>query len=701
MPIAWDSAENKSQGKIAWDEEMPAFVGAVSPTEEGGMFTAPPKKPPGRDIIALRAASSNLARMIEAFSQPLGARAGESIKRTPEGKAGFLTEIYGAGNVFQGKDGVYVRDPQTGDIQLLNQEGLEAGDIAGLAGPAINLSGNVGAAVLPGGQTPLGQALGTGAGNLLRRGASALLPGAEGQTKPFGLDLPEPVATAVDVGGDVAVAYGLGKGVQKAGQLFFGYGTPSGTLAREGELARLKDTAYARGGEVLQREAGVPLRLSQKYGSAELYHREGEAAAYKPQLALDKLRESARLYTDRLKGVIREVNSANLSRAQTASRVAQTFKGELQRTQTVISKQYGNELEKATRLTGNRAAFNPTPALHRLQNEIDNLSSGVMSAERTEAVTELTKQRDVLTQALQKFGGLRVQEIDDLIQSQTSSIQGISAAAEQRIHVVMKAALDDVLNFGGPSANVNRAAQVLQQARTDYGLGREYEKELAATTIGKLFATKKGRIDYNKVLPTTDVILNRVNAMTPSEVQYALPIIEKWDRGAAQAVKADYLTRILESAKVSEAKFPGQPPEIDFKELAGKWKLDRAFFARFQDSGERNRLIRLRKVLGRLAEEDISKKGQGFTAAAEQGISALVGGNAVFITRAAVRRATPGVMAKLLLTPEGQRAVETALSRTVNPTQAIAAANFIKQQVDNTMAAESAAEQLPELPQEP
>lgn len=667
----------------------------ISPTEEGGMFTSSSASPPARLgwPQEVHPTMGGLGSQIE----NIPGRAGESIKRTSEGKAGFLTELYGPGNVFQGKDGVYVRNPKTGNIELFNPPGFDVGDIAGLAGPAINVVPNLAAMAVPGGQTPMGQALATGGGNLLRRGASALLPGEEGQTRPFGLDLPAPAATAVDVGGDVATAYGIGKGFQKAGQLFFGYGTPSGTLAREGELTRLKDTPYARGGAVLERETGVPLRLSQKYGSAELYHREGEAAAYSPQLALDKLRENARLYSDRLNGAIKDIDSANLSRAQTAARVHQAFKGELLRTQTVISSRYGKALEESNRITSGRAVIDPTPAIHRIDNEIEQLSSTVMSADTAEAVTRLTALRDQLTKDLRETGMLKVNEVDDLIKSQSSRIRDVSDAAEKRIHQVMKSALDDVLNFAEGNSRYGKAATILKAARSDYQLGREYERELAATTLGKMFTTPKGRVAPDKVPPTSDVILNRIHAMTPSEVQYTMPIIEKWDRAAAQAVKADYLKRILTSARPDESNFSGQVPVVDFKKLANQWKLDRNFFSRFQDSGERNQLIRLRKVLGRLAEEDISKKGQGFVGQTEQGISAVAGGNRVFIVKAILRRATPTVMANLLLKPEGQRAVETALSRTISPVKAVAAANFIKQYVDAEMATEQSSAQLPDL----
>lgn len=98
------------------------------------------------------------------------------VRMTPEGKASYMKTLPGVSDAgFVDGRPVYMRD---GNAFFADPEGFEMGDIADMSGPAMEVIPELGASVFS--LNPVAAATGAGVGAYLRRGASELVPGEEG-----------------------------------------------------------------------------------------------------------------------------------------------------------------------------------------------------------------------------------------------------------------------------------------------------------------------------------------------------------------------------------------------------------------------------------------------------------------------------------------------------------------------------------------
>ena len=190
----------------------------------------------------------------------MGQRAAMSVKMTPQGKAGYMeAQPDVLGTVRDARGNLYAFEPD--GIKRVDPAGFDMGDIADMAGPALEAAPAVGAGMVT--ANPFAVGAGAAAGNALRQGASAMLPGDEGLTMQD---------RAKMVG-----AMGLtGAGSQVAGNaLMRGVDAMRPRNLYFGRMRKRADENVINDSRMIETETGLSMSAGQYFGDSGLLQIEG------------------------------------------------------------------------------------------------------------------------------------------------------------------------------------------------------------------------------------------------------------------------------------------------------------------------------------------------------------------------------------------------------------------------------------------
>ena len=204
-----------------------------------------------------------------------GTRAVASLPITEQGKIDYLVQKFGPDNVKAGNGKIIVRD--NGKWTNLNRDGLSWGDVAAMAGPAIEAIPSVAAGIATSGAGPLVAIPVAGAagaaGNIIRQGVAKA---ATGEAIPSPARSSEPEIDLIQ-GGAVSerisqpfvsgVLGALGEGVVRAGAAGLRAMTPTARLERTVAKA---DPGVIKEGLELRQQSGSPMSLGEITQSDEI-----------------------------------------------------------------------------------------------------------------------------------------------------------------------------------------------------------------------------------------------------------------------------------------------------------------------------------------------------------------------------------------------------------------------------------------------
>jgi len=208
---------------------------------------------------------------------PAAQRAAVGFLSRDEDKLAYLEKQYGPGNVAQTRSGeIVVRGPQGGWVQF-NEEGLSGGDIAALAGPAIEYGAGIAGSIA--GAPLAGSAIGQAAGRSVRQGVSDYLLGnyqAIATNEPGGSSAP-PMYRASEIGAagaEGALGDLIPLGVQKGADLMRPGYLPAKKALEQIEPGGVMNPIAVQGTELAEK---VPLSLGQQTQNPTLLNIEGVA----------------------------------------------------------------------------------------------------------------------------------------------------------------------------------------------------------------------------------------------------------------------------------------------------------------------------------------------------------------------------------------------------------------------------------------
>lgn len=475
------------------------------------------------------------------------------MKVTPEGRASFLEQWYGAGNVATDADGAtYIRDPKRDEWFPFDAGQLNIRDAADLSGDAV-----AAAPVL--GEVAVGARLGTslvrglaagGAGNAVQQGASAALPGDDG------LDL-------AGRAGQLALGAAGGGAANLAGR---GTARLVDLLRQPAKAAKaawlgLGDNAVTREGKDLEAylgEAMTPGQLSQRRG---VLMAEG-ALRRSPTSAADIMAEhDARQLTAarrRFDDLTTRMSKSPADALLVGGRAMQAFDDTLEGALKVREAQAAADFAAIDSAAGRRPIVVPQATLKALD---DLLAKYDVEGAAGDATKGLVRQLRDLRGAYvrQGPGGPLVvpksaAELQRLLSSWGRAAEGGAvpfldvANAEQRgiAKRIYGALMDDLDAAAAGTGHDAATAQALKLARENYRANSGAIDELRKTAIGQYLGIREA----GTVSP--EVLADKLLALKPQQLKQSLAMLDKADPELAGLVKRASMERAMLAARPSE-----------------------------------------------------------------------------------------------------------------------------------------------------
>jgi len=482
-----------------------------------------------------------------------GQRAALSIKMTPMGKANYLASLYGednvhqmAGDFFVAPDGDqsqwYAVDP---DAISLSEFGR---DISDMSGPAIEIAPAVAAGITT--ANPLAIAAATAGGNVLRQGASAMIPGEEDFTQ---LGVPELGRVTSPV-----ISGLLGGATQKVANV--GFNLADKYLRPTSYLARMTQGAEAARGRVISQKSGIPLSVGEETGSRMARMTEG--GLRQSFMTADKARRfySRQLETSlaKLDGIMGKIDPTRPGQESAGSRIGDAFNGAVNRALD-LRRHTAKRLFGAVDQAGANSPIIPTG---QIVGKIDDLVSqldvpGAGDATKTLIQRLKAVRKDYVPTTINAAGDVVESEAISITGAQASRLLSIWSTAAKGSGQVFKdidkgqqrwvarevleglnGALDDAIEAGGAGS---ATAGALRIARDAYRQDSQLIKELGQTTIGRLF---------NSPVPVDPAAMaQRVAKMSGSELKRVLPILAREAPDVLPALRHSILSNALDAAR--------------------------------------------------------------------------------------------------------------------------------------------------------
>lgn len=482
-----------------------------------------------------------------------GERAALSIKMTPMGKANYLESLYGEGNVHRMGDDFFVApdgnqnqwyavDPNTFSLSEVGR------DISDLAGPAIEVIPAIGAGIAT--ANPFAIAAATAGGNVLRQGASAMIPGEEDFTQ---LGVPELGRVTRP-----AISGLLGGATQKVANV--GFNLVDKYLRPSSYLARMTQGPEAARGRVISQKSGIQLSVGEETGSRA--GRIIEGALRQSFLTADKAR---RFYSRQLEAsltklddILGKIDPTRPGEELAGSRIGDAFNASVNRALD-LRRQTAKRLFGAVDKAGSNRPVIPTG---QIIDKIDDLVSqldvpGAGDATKTLIQRLKALRKDYVPTTKNQAGDVVELDPINITGDQAARLLSIWSTAAKGSGQVFKdidkgqqrwvarevleglnGALDDAVEAGGSGSAI---AGALRIARDSYRQDSQLITELGQTTIGRLF---------NSPVPVDPAALvQRVAKMSGSELKRVLPILAREAPDVLPALRHSILSNALDAAR--------------------------------------------------------------------------------------------------------------------------------------------------------
>lgn len=588
----------------------------------------------------------NLSRLRTDEGGGFLARAGASIKMTPEGRVSFLESIFGPGNVFTLQDGqIIFRHPGEKDFRLFDEEGFSVKDItADITGEAIEVAPTIAA-----GTNPLAVGAAGVAGNLARQGVSALLPG-EDQ-----LSLGERVLSA----GVSGVTAG---GSQAVSNLLFSSVRELKNLATR-PVRKAAETPFARKGLRLEAETGIPFTLGEFTGSRSQLMI--ESLGRRTPAAADEFFEfgqkQLRVARDKLQAALDRIDPKAMGRFETGKATQDAFQNAVDTARTARRVQAAADFGVVHELSGGAKIFAPVNLLSEIQKIVDDFDIPGAGDAAQRIVNSAKKTLATIGQGQEGTvkNTLTAEQVNRLLQIYTDAQRGTGVLFKDmdkaqsmllagRLKDALLKDLDDMADIGaGPIVDA------LKIARNRY---RENSK-----ILGELKDSVIGRIVGGNQPP--ERIADAIVRMEPSQIRETISLLSRGDPAIGDAFRRRLVESAFEKAEQAAtqqaSKRTGQGIKwsaTDFiKNLPDIERLIAAGFRR-EDIME---IGKISKALQRVVDKEFQGSPTAFAGISWDVVRGVFTLSPIQMVRGAAAVLTPRMIARASLTPQGRQAILT------------------------------------------
>lgn len=461
-------------------------------------------------------------------SPPLGnslvSRSLAGIKRTPQGKLGFLESKFGAGNVVSEGEDFFIQ--QNGQWFRLDPKGFDfPGDIADATGEIIS---GLPAAITGFATANPATAVAAGAAGESVRGAiSNALPGDDGLS--IGNQLAR-VGTNAALSG--AAQFGANKLTQGIDSL-----APSNILARSVEKG-MRNPA-ARNNLAISQKTGIPLDAAQITESKQLEGLAGFSRMH--PFSANTFRHFDEIVAEksvqRLTGLLDDLSKGG-SAIQAGVGVGKAYRGTVQQVLTKRTAQAAKDFGKVKLLSRGEKFIKTDNTLHaitELINDFDVPGGGDVASTLVKRLNTVSKEisEDGFTasqmQRLLEIYGKASRGTGQLFRDIDKGQQRLIA---RKVFGALQRDLDEAVETGAGGA-----ASALRTARDNWRLNSQPLNELEENVLGRIFG---GKFD-----PAPEKIIKKFSSMAPSEVKAAMEVL---DPVTSQLVKREFLSEGVDKA---------------------------------------------------------------------------------------------------------------------------------------------------------
>lgn len=628
----------------------------------------------------LTAPSGESVPIVQGREAPMGARFGAGIKMTPEGQLGYYESKFGKGNVLNTDKGIYIIDPKTKQAYPADSPDFTASDVADFSGEALQI-----APTLLAGSNPWTVGAATGAGNVVRQGVSALMPGDDA------MSIGDRVAsTAVDTALGVGTQFGVNKVLDAVN-----VARPKNITARFLQAAERKP--FANIGRAVENEAGVTMTPGQRTGSRTLLTAEGMLR--RNPATSDIMFSSDLAQLDKSLGYLNRTMERFSSRPADAASLGDSVSAAVTKAtedaMKVRSRMAAVDFGKVDQLAGGKSVIPVDATLSTLDDLIgryDVPGGGDATASlvaRLRRVREEIAGKPITASQMQRL----LEVYGKAAKGKGTIFNEIDKGQQRGIAGKVFSSLNDDLDAAANAAANDNAGAALKFARDRYRHNSTAVNEITDSAIARLLGSRTGE--------TPELVAERVLKMPDSQLSTLFKVSKNADPELAGQVKRAWIERAIEKGGISR----GDAPPVatpDGTELWSPKKVatslrDSPMWGQL-DQGERQNMNFVMQLLDRLA--DRAGTDGSPTAPLQQAwelVKAGVDGAAwPFLSALGARK-----LARALTDPAGQKAL-AQISMIGNgarvPARAIA---YFGTLLATDQATDQLVSQPPQMPQQP
>lgn len=528
------------------------------------------------------------------------------IKITPQGKAGYLEDKYGQGNVRMSGEGNFEVLPKESSRWIrFDERGMTAADLADFSGDVVETIPTVAAGGLT--KSPAGAALGALGGNVLRQGLSEMIPGDEG------LGIGERATHGL-------MSMLLGAGAQYGSNKLidlFDKGRPH-NLVQPLMVNRGNERTLMTGKNLMEK-TGVDLRDDQLTGNATaqmlvgLMRRHPSTANMVKQQEVKQLGQ-LRSYFD---NTLNEISSGKIGKEKSALKATAAYEGYVKKLSDTMSRVGGQMFSEVWEL----AERLPDKRIMKIDNTISEWKKIIEDFDTplgSDTASQVVNYGKNIVKTLEANGSrLNPHQFQRSLSIYSNASKGtgniikdvsdrsVQRAIATRLSRALRQDLDQTVDeFSGryvPEQLANagsfegQIASKLKAARDYYrGAAQEIDEvseSVLSATVGQ---------------PGEDTVKRLLNSWAPSEVRESMTMMQRISPDAAASLKKAALQEILDRSKPSgSATVVGGANFSPAKLITNANKSDKHIRAMFSATGDMPGYVSWRrgiKVAERIAD---------------------------------------------------------------------------------------------------